>query len=212
MNATVRFWRVMPFVLGVLLTLEEPAQAFPVAIQISGNVTSAGGNSLPDTIHVGDIFTGIYTYDSETPDSDDSAKRGKYLHSAPYGISLFLGGFEFRTDINHTDQFVVSIANDVVYNRTYDEYAVTSQKNSPLLNGSAINYITWQLSDNTHSAFSAIDLPIEAPILSQWNYNYFETSGPDLWIRGTVTQAVLIPEPATMLLLSLGGLLVRRKR
>jgi len=59
------------------------SQAVPVTIHISGRVTYANGSGLPDSIHVGDVFTGTYTYDSATPDSDALPNRGRYQHESP---------------------------------------------------------------------------------------------------------------------------------
>ena len=81
------------FVLVTLLFLAPLAKAVPVTIEITGEVTSVEGDvgSVPSTIYAGVSFTGTYTYDSSTSDSDASPYIGEYEHNSPYGISLLLG-------------------------------------------------------------------------------------------------------------------------
>lgn len=189
-------------------------QATPITIQITGEVTSASGSALPSTIHVGDTFTGTYTYDSLTEDSGG----GHYVHNAPYGITISLGGYEFMTAPNHVGQFDMRIGDDSIGNGVNDYYGVRSQYQNISIPsvGFNIDYILWSLRDDTHTALSSGDLPITAPILEDWDYNYFEISkfgdAPNIWIRGTVTQAILIPEPLTGILMAMGVFFIRRKR
>ena len=186
------------------------AQAVPITIEITGEVTFIGGYNTPSTIHVGDSFAGTYTYDSSTIDSGG----GNYWHDAPYGIELSLGGYEFKTAPSHVGQFVISIWDDhVVYSGDIlDEYRVRSYENSPLSNGVMIDEIRWNLYDNTHTALSSTDLPVTAPVLSEWSTNSLEIYGPgnSLSIQGTVTQA--IPEPLTGVLMTMGVFLLRFRK
>jgi hypothetical protein len=188
-------------------------QAEPITIQISGNVTSASGSALPSTIHSGISFTGIYTYDSSTADSGG----GHYIQNAPYGIDLFVGGYEFKTAPNHVGQFDIRIANDLSINGIWDYYSVRSEfQNISIPDiGPTISYIRWDLGDNTHTALSSGNLPISAPVLSDWNSNVLEIYGfgsGSLLIDGKVNQATLIPEPTTGILMMMGMFLLRRKR
>lgn len=61
-------------------------QASLIIIQIAGEITDVTAQHVPETltdnIHVGDIFTGTYTYNSSTMDSDADPQRGEYRHSA----------------------------------------------------------------------------------------------------------------------------------
>jgi len=210
----------MKKLLGVffaILLLPVCAQAVPITIAISGNVTSASGSGLPGTIHAGVSFTGTYTYDSNTPDSDTSPIWGVYQHNSPYGISIAIGGYEFKTASNHVGQFKIRITNDDPVNGPKDYYTVFSDENVVIPSaGLTIDYIKWGLSDSTYTAFSSDTLPVTAPVLTDWNYNVldihgFDSLGHGLYIYGTVTQAV-IPEPLTVSLMMMGILFFKRRR
>jgi hypothetical protein len=194
---------------GLLLGAVE-IQATPITIQISGTITSASGDMLPATINAGDTFTGSYTYESSTPDSGG----GHYVHDTPYGISLSLGGYTFMTTPGHTDSFDMRIADDLVTNGTKDFYSVRSEfsnVSTPSL-GFNIDSIRWDLWDTTHTALSSGDMPIVAPILAAWDLNELSITnyvGGGLFIKGTVTQAIVIPEPLTAVLMAMGSLFLK---
>jgi len=188
------------------------AQAAPITIQITGNVTSASGSALPGTIYTGISFTGTYTYESSTADSGG----GHHYYDAPYGINLSLGGYEFKTAPDQVGQFDMWIMNDNSVNGLKDYYIVFSDENISIPSiGPTIGYIRWDLRDSTHDALSSSNLPITAPILSDWNYNVLEIYGfgsGGLLIDGTVTQTILVPEPLTGVIMATGLLLLRRRR
>ncbi len=197
----------------MLLCCAGLAKAVPITIQINGNVTSASGSGLPGTIYTGVSFTGTYTYESSTIDSGE----GHYWHSAPYGITLSLGGYEFKTASNHVGQFDMRIANDLSLNGVKDYYSVRSNENVsiPSLGGLTIDYIRWDLRDDTHTALSSSVLPVTAPVLTNWDHNVLEIygfGGGGLLIDGIVTQTVLIPEPVTIVLMMMGIFFSKRRR
>jgi len=197
------------FVLATLLLSAPLAQAVPITIEITGNVTSASGSGLPGTIYAGIGFTGTYTYDSSTIDSGG----GHYMHDAPYGIILSLGGYEFKTVQSHVGQFDMFIADNV--NLSTDFYSVRSYENvsNPTV-GFPISSIRWDLWDSTHTALDSDALPITAPVLTAWDHNVLRISGSGdlggLLIEGAVTQAV--PEPLTGVLMAVGAFILRRRR
>lgn len=193
------------------------AQAVPITIEINGNVTSVGGDvgSVPSTIYEGVTFTGTYTYDSSTSDSDASPYIGKYEHNSPYGISLLLGGYEFKTAANHIGKFHISIHNDDPQANLWDFYMAESDEivSVPPV-GFSVDYIRWSLGDSTHTALDSDALPVTAPVLTDWGYNALKIFGSGdlggLLIEGTVTQAV--PEPLTGVLMVIGVFFFRRRR
>jgi len=192
-----------------------PAYGYLITIQIEAVVDSVEDedNYLEGQISPGDIITGYYIYESTTPDSQPSYPTvGRYEHyDSPCGIFLSVGGFEFKTNPTNVD-FLVGIANDVTSGGLHDSYWIHSYNNLPLSNGTLVDSISWSLRDYSATALSGIGLPITAPVLDDWPSNQLRMRGPcemDFVVDAHVTSA--IPEPATVLLLGLGGLLIRKR-
>jgi len=203
-----------------------PAEAALITIEITAEVDSVRdeANYLEGKISPGDIITGSYTYESSTQDSSPIISVGDYWHYAPpCGISLGVGGFMFSTDPANIE-FLVEIINDhppfSSINR--DAYLLRSYNNLPLSNGTLVYDISWHLNDSTATALSSDALPTTPPILDDWSQSGLYISGgfgteidpitsrpPVFVFEAHVTSA--IPEPATILLLTLGGLLLRKR-
>jgi len=191
----------------------SPAQAEPITIAIEAEVDSVEdvGGYLEGKIKPGDIITGAYTYDSSTPDSSplDPIVGHYYHYASPAGISLSVGGFTFATNPSNVD-FSLGVTNN---GSSADVYYLFSANNLRLSNGFSINDILWQLNDSTAHALSSDALPLTAPLLDLWDSNYLLIQGgprsSQFDIQGHVTSA--IPEPGTVMLLTLGGLIVRRR-
>jgi hypothetical protein len=192
------------------------AKAVPITIRITGNVTSLGGytEAIPSSIYVGVPFNGTYTYDSSAVDSGG----GHHWYDAPYGIDLFLGGYEFKTAPDQMGKFDMWIINDYPVNGVHDYYRVCGYQNVSTPSVNFASSTEWDLGDSTHNALSSGALPVTAPVLTDWNSNVLTISGtygPDrhgLSIYGTVTQVQLIPEPMTGVLMVMSALLLRRRR
>jgi hypothetical protein len=198
-----------------VLALACLAYADPITIQIGGYVTSASGSGLPASIYAGITFSGTYTYNSSTPDSDSDPCVGLYRHDSPYGMSMLVGGYEFKTAPTHTGQFDIEVGNDDPVNGLRDYYLVRSYKNIsvPSLD-LTVGSVTWTLTDSTYDALSSDGLPVIAPVLTDWDYNHFEIYGfgnTYLSIEGAVDQVALVPEPLTITLMIIGILLSRSR-
>jgi hypothetical protein len=165
-------------------------------------------------IHYGDTITGTYTYDTSTPNSEQSTSEGVYWHySAPYGVSFTVDGFNFRTDSDNV-LFSVGIGDNIP--TLGDIYSFDSHNNLPLSNGVSVNNIAWQLTDSSKSALSSDALPTTAPNLANWDMDYgLNVSGGSLnnnyfHLVANITSATVVPEPATLLLMVSGLLLLRK--
>ena len=198
-----------------LIFWPEPAEATLITIEIEGVVDSVidNGNYLEGKIKPGDIIRGFYVYESTTPDSSPlDPVQGNYWHYAPpAGIALTVGGFNFMTDPFNI-AFRIVIRNNTPSGN--DIYGVESSNNLHLSNGTLVGGILWSMKDHTGSALSSDALPTTAPALDDWQDNILNFGGGTrangYAILGRVTSA--IPEPATIVLLGLGGLLLGRRR
>ena len=199
------------FAVFVLCLWSAPVKATLITIEIEGVVDSVRdtGNYLEGKIKTGDIITGFYTYESTTPDSSplDPVVGHYYHYNPPAGISLTVGGLNFKTDPANIN-FLVGVGND----GPSDIYWLVSYNNLALSNGTSVYSISWQLNDPTGSVFSSDALPTTAPVLDDWQSGnllrlYGERAG--YIIDAHVTSA--IPEPAIILMLGFGSLLLRKR-
>ena len=202
-------------VFSVVLALSVGTlQATLIEINITAEIIGIDDRDglLEGKITAGDIMTGSYIYESSCIDSSPSSTGGAYwYYSSPYGISLTSGGFVFQTDPDNVE-FLIGV-DDGTYG--HDTYLLRSYNNLPLSNGVEVDHISWQLDDYSGTALSSDALPTTPPVLGDWQDNYlritfgykgYSTMGVD------VTSVELLPEPATILLLGLGGLALLRKR
>jgi hypothetical protein len=191
-----------------------------IKIGLTARVDSVGDpyNLLENKIQVGDIITGFYTYDSLTPNSSAwPLYEGAYQYTtAPYGMSLMVGGVTFQTDPANVD-FLIDIAN---VNGEPDYCTVHSNNNLVVGDGLSVDQMHWQLDDYSGTAISSTELPLVPPDLSKWSnrlsimgglYPFPPGGGKTLFgINGHVTDVYLVPEPLSVCLLALGTLFLRR--
>ncbi len=150
-------------------------------------------------------------------------REGRYLyHSPPFGISLKIGQLEFKTDPENVS-FVISIKDNVFpagLGPPTDTMYIYSVNNllSPI--ETPIGYQIWLSLHGNGSAISGDALPAGAPVLSDWGGRelleihspYNPNQAQQFYVKGYVTDAFVIPEPATLGLLGLGALALLRKR
>ena len=187
------------------------AEIITIAIEATVDWVNDPCDVFEGNITPGDIVMGRYMYDSDTANSSATPTGGSYWHyDSPFGISLNVGGFEFRTDPENVN-FLVGIANDHGPLK-YDSYVLQSYYNLPLSNGVPVGHISWQLDDPSGQALSSIELPITAPVLSDWDQPfglYFETQR-QFFIRSYVTSAVVIPEPVSIIAFGYAFIVMRK--
>lgn len=181
------------------------AQGALITIEIEGVVDSVDDSLgyLEGNVNIGDTITGSYTYDSSVTRLPGERYQ---FDSPPCGVFLSAGEFDFQTDPSNV-YFEMGIGNDLSWG---DTYFFISFNNLPLSNGTEVGYISWQLDDPTGNALSSDALPITTPVLEDWQGNRLRLEADRTYfIDAHVTSA--IPEPATIILLSMGGLFLRKK-
>ncbi len=208
------------------MVLADLARGEIIQIDITAEVIDISqpyGDVLGGQVNVGDILTGSYIYDSTTPDTNPlNEEIGIYHHTtSPYGISVEVGGLIFQTD-------PCSVAFNIIITDNWpagtDMYQIYSTNNLPFTDDIFIDDIYWLLSDSSGTAVSSDELPVTPPVLEDWSSHILGVSA-SMWIEdfpghlklvdafhigATVTLAV--PEPATVLLFGLGGLILTRYR
>ncbi len=208
------------FLVGLTLALIAPTiQASIIKVAITATITDIidqagilGGNAS-----VGDEITGWYAYESNVTPSIQETNFAEYKFDfAPCGIFLEAGNLKFETNTQNCN-FDVSISNDSPYGGDVF-YAVS--KNNVTVSDMPINFISWQLNDDTMLALENTAILTGAPNLTDWSWNhltidgtrYVDTEKQSLTISAVVTSAVLVPEPLTLLLLTTGNILIRFRK
>jgi hypothetical protein len=204
--------------IGILGLIVPQTQAALIEIAIEAEVTavSDSGNLLEGNVNVGDTITGSYKYDSEATDTEPSIPYyGSYdFLQFPYGISLEINNVPFKTNPINTDYHIGVTDN---HPGAWDVYNMISKNNLPIFSNVAVNSIQWELQDYSEQALTNINLPITAPVLNDWqDYNLLIIAGgiegeEAFGIGARVTSAVLIPEPATIILFTIGSYYVRKR-
>ena len=201
--------------LVIIACFHSKAELITIGLEAVVTEVDDLSNWLEGSIQVDDIITGYYSYESTVLDTNPDDNIGEYVYNTqPYGIFLESGVFEFGTDLSNVN-FKISILNN---DQGRDRYLIVSYNNLPLSGGTNINGISWQLDDYSENALSSTDLPVSEPVLSNWENDYFDITGGiktqttyEFLIRSHVTQVELVPEPTTLLLFSLGSLLLRKR-
>jgi hypothetical protein len=213
--------RAIILLTGLVLVLAVPAtHAAIIKVEIQATITGImdQANILGSSVSVGDEITGWYAYDAPALPSEIFGNAAWYtFNSVPYGMFFTVGGFNFETDINNSC-LEVGVQNN---NPDLDIFSLTSMNNISV-SGMPIDSINWQLDDYTMLALDSYDLPIEAPVLTNWSYNYLRIDGTteyinpvdkkSLGIQAVVTSAVLVPEPITIFLLATGSIAIRFRK
>ena len=181
-----------------------PATGYPVTFEFAGEITHVWDDDglLGGAVTVGSPFSGLYTFESTTPDSDPhEPRRGLYegsllaVSGSTGGLS-YLGPQGFQNLIEVTDPF--------------DSYIV---KTEVAFVDETLEFFL-RLGDSTGTAFSSDFLPLSPPDLSDFDATRFaifdESEAIPLSIQGAFTS--FVPEPAAVVFVGIGLCLLSRRR
>jgi hypothetical protein len=208
--------------LALLVAFAGGARAEPITFVFTGTVSTVDDRFglLDRSVTVGTRFTGSYTFESTTPDSNPDPTVGDYWHRVPgYGITVTLGNYTFRTNPADVEFLLEVVHRAPPPASTGDNYLLRSYRNSPLAPGLLVDHISWQLDDPTGTALSSDALPLTPPNLADWTsiFGLTITGGDapppfgdqDYFIRGhvdSVSAITAVPEPGSLILLSIAAL------
>jgi hypothetical protein len=151
--------------LAALSAVALPAAAQDVAFKFTGVITMRSGHLLSEIVE-GTPFTGVMTFNMNTPDDNAAATVGDYWHhSAPYGVIVQIGSRRFETDPSNVE-FLIELVNDHGF-PPQDNYLFRSYNNL-FTAGIPVNYISWQLDDTTFHALNSTTLTSIPPNLQAW--------------------------------------------
>jgi len=224
-----RIWSIW-LALGVSLAIVAPASATIITVEVEGVVdsVSVGGRfALDGSVSVGSTMAGTFVYDTEAPNLLPFGDNGQY---AIISISMHIGNYTFTHNPASSEPplFTVYTVDPV--------YIVKS--NAPRFDGTiyvdgspkTFDDITWEepyggveLMDvwtSSDGIITSTELPTSFPDISVFDLRReFWTglgepstvpNGGGFLIEGELTY--LVPEPATVLLLGLGGLALLKRR
>ena len=197
----------------VLTVLTGLSSATPLKVLVTGTVTSTKTTGDFVFEDIGTQMTGYCTYDPETADDEDgSSYYGKYNIDS---LSMSIGDYIFADNPATTPspEFEIWVT-DMCY-RVRSADGMVYINNIPQSYDNA-NVTLFDLG-NFSTGGPDDELPTSFPDISFFSgRNRFEVYYSDLDISFNVTGVIdsitVIPEPSTMCLLGLGGLLLRRRR
>lgn len=157
------------------------AIARPTSYEISATVYNVGdpGNSLAGSVKPGDVITGTYSIDPETPDSNSSPEYGHYPHDTAQtdtpqvGFDLLLNGHVLKSD--HT--LAGHLFEAHVLNGYSDHFSINSWGNQPLANATNVDEIFLDLYDSTGRALASDALLSQAPDIGAFDFHDIHVSG-----------------------------------
>ena len=198
-------------IVALVLLLTANLKAVPITFEFTGVVSEITDpeSVFDSSIIPGVLFNGSYTFDSDAVDQDHDPSVGiySYLEPAPTGFSMSV---EILSSLFES---IPPCGIGVRNSFSYDAYSVYVSLDKTGFSdfGIELELISgkeWLDSD---------DLPLTPPPLSEVTSNIFDIyyitdETEEGHIRGQLSTLTLIPEPATLLIFTLGAVMMRRKQ
>ena len=194
--------------LGLAMMTKTASGGF-VTWEFGGVITSVDDplDILGGSIMLGTPFSGSFTFESTTPDSEPNNPSVGSYDDAIVALSGHIGALEF---------FGAGLFNTI---RVFDEpsgfgsdsYSVSvTDLGTPFFGETSDFFLGFE--DSTRSAFASDSLPIAPFDLNAFDNSFFslQTASEQVRLEGTVTS--LVPEPATLGLLGMGTVVLLRRR
>ncbi len=225
------FW----FVVAIGLAAFTPARSAPILIGFDGVIDASAGDPPGGSVSDGTPFTGTLAYDSSAPNSEPDVPTllGLYLFDLPpSGLQVSVAGSSYETDPGAV-AFRIKIGppgcfdvftgfgvpcNSQDPNQVFREDFDAVSESNLAIDGVDYSISLFQRRDIGGPPFDLEDfgqLPQSAEMLaSQLAGAQLAITGSGFSISGTVTSAVAVPEPSTVLLLASGlvAIAVGRRR
>jgi hypothetical protein len=139
-------------------------------------------NALGNMINVGDIISGSYTFNTNTPDSDSTPEYGFYEHtpgSGNYGFNINIANTNLKTNTS-TDTFNIIIG-DGNGSTTWDTYGVDNfGAQQPFVNSTVVENIGIYIDDQSGNIITGTNLTDQPPALSGTGYKDFYIGGTSI--------------------------------
>jgi PEP-CTERM motif len=192
------------------MTLPTLTLAGPVTWEFNGEIRDFvdADRILGGAINVGTPFSGSFTFETTTPESDpDSARSGVY-DGAVTAISGQIGGSPFFQPDEFGSGIVVRSSSSV--GGENDDFALWAEDiNFPAF-GSVFRF-SFFIADIDGTVFTSDSLPLIPPTLTESNSGMtFTIDGGRTAMDGRLT--TLVPEPGSLALLALGAIAIARRR
>ncbi len=196
------------------------AQATPISFAFTGVVQNVAP-ALSGTFQPGDAFSGSYTFESTTPDTDPSAGLGLYANAIS-GLTFTIGSYTGGADCSAGSCDIAVTDGGPGDCALTDCYVVTvSHPTGPSVEGVLPTSFGLSLLDGSGLALSSDALPLIPPDLSNFPITFFGVNFDDFafGVQGQLTSLTLqaagtVAEPSVLFLVAVAflGLAVQRRR